>query len=130
MVDGDSDDGSVYDESTLYTNSQESSELLTPLLFRSIWDCPGMMLNQIKDGDKIIPGWRCGYCLIRGGVGPPPFFKYCNATKALSHLSSKGEDIICCKGLRNIPSNVCNSITALKHYKNNKKMTASLARIP
>ena len=62
-----------------------------------------------------------GYCPVPGGLGPPPFFKYRNATKALSHLSSRGEDIISCKGLKDISTNVLNVLTALKHYKNNKK---------
>ena len=38
-----------------------------------------------------------------------------------SHLSSWGEDIITCKGLKNIPSNVRNALTALMHYKLNQK---------
>ena len=93
-----------------------------PISFRSIWDCPGITLDQIEDDDgKIIPGWHCGYCPIPGGVGPLTFYEYHNATKALSHLSSQGGDIISCKGLKNIPSNVRNAFTALMHYKLNKK---------
>ena len=74
-----------------------------------------------SDDGKIILGWCCGYCPIPSGLGPPPFFKYRNATKALSHLSSRGEDIITCRGLKNIPSNVRNALNALKLYKLNQK---------
>jgi len=114
----DSDDGS----SIYHAQTQDRPDSPPPILLRSIWDCPGITLDQIEDDDgKIIPGWRCGYCPIPGGLGPPPFFKYRNATKALSHLSSRGEDIITCKGLKNIPSNVRNALNALKHYKLNQK---------
>jgi hypothetical protein len=69
----------------------------------------------MEDNDgKVISGWRCGYCPVPGGVGDAPFFKYPNATKALSHLSSKGNDIISCKGIKNIPTNVRNALTALQ----------------
>lgn len=53
--------------------------------------------------------------------GGAPFFKYRNATTALSHLSSKGNDIISCKGIQNIPSNVRNALTVLQYSKINKK---------
>ena len=92
----DSDDGSEYDEEHLQPNSQESSESLQPIVLNTIWDCPSITLDKIVDDNgKMIKGWRCGYCPIPAA----PFFKYRNATKALSHLSSKGEDIAACKGL-------------------------------
>ena len=95
----DSDDGSEYDGDDLHPNSQESSESLLPLVLTTIWDCLGITLDEMVNANgKMIKGWRCGYCPIPGGLGAAPFFKYRNATKALSHLSSKGEDIACCKG--------------------------------
>jgi hypothetical protein len=73
-----------------------------------------------NDG-KVITGWHCGYCPIPGGIGGAPFFKYQNATKALPHLSSKGNYIISCKGIQNIPTNVRNALNALQYSKINKK---------
>ena len=114
----DSDDGS----SIYHAQTQDRPDSPPPISLRSIWDCPGITLDQIEDDDgMIIPGWRCGYCPVPGGLGPPPFFKYRNATKALSHLSSRGEDIITCRGVKNIPMNVRNALNALKHYKLNQK---------
>ena len=125
----DSDDGSEYDGEHLHPNSQESSESLPPIVLTTIWDCPGIKLDEIVDADgKIIKGWRCGYCPIPGGLGAAPFFKYQNATKALSHLSSKGEDIVTCKGLKNVPANVRNALTALRHEKVNKKTNLALQK--
>jgi hypothetical protein len=50
--------------------SQES-KIEPPIVIDSVWDCPGITLDTIKDDDgKTILGWRCGYCLIpsnRGG---------------------------------------------------------------
>ncbi len=93
-----------------------------PLSFRSIWECPGITLHEMEHSDgKVITGWHCGYCPVPSGVGGAPFFKYRNATKALSHLSSKGNDIISCKGTQNIPSNVCNALTVLQYSKIIKK---------
>ena len=83
---------------------------------------------MFDDNGKMIKGWRCGYCLIPGGLGAAPFFKYQNATKALSHLSSKGEDIVACKGLKNVPANVCNALTTLRHEKVNKKSNRALQK--
>ncbi len=68
------------------------------------------------DDGKTILGWRCGYCLIPGNRGGSRFFKHCNASKALSHLT-KGKDIVTCTGLRNIPANVVHVLTALKYSK-------------
>ena len=120
-----SDDGSEYDGEHLHPSSQESSESLPPIVLTTIWDCPGITLDKIVDADgKMIKGWRCGYCPIPGGLGAPPFFKYQNATKALFHLSSKGEDIVTCKGLKNVPANVCNARIALRHEKIIKKQIA------
>jgi hypothetical protein len=56
------------------------------------------------------------------------FFKYQNATKALSHLSSKGEDIAACKGLKNVPAEIRNALTALRHEKINKKSNRTLQK--
>jgi hypothetical protein len=122
----DYDDGSEYDGEHLHPNSQES---LPPIVLTTIWDCPGIKLDEIVDADgKMIKGWRCGYCPIPGGLGAAPFFKYRNATKALSHLSSKGEDIVTCKGLKNVPANVRNALTALRHEKVNKKTNRTLQK--
>ena len=118
----DSDDGSEYDGEHLHPSSQESSESLPPIVLNTIWDCRGITLDEIVDANgKTIKGWRCGYCPIPGGLGGAPFFKYRNATKALSHLSSKGEDIATCKGLKNVPGDVCIALNALRHEKANKK---------
>ena len=103
----DFDDGSDIDGDGIHPNSQKSSKSLPPLVLNSIWDCPGITLDNFADANgNMIKGWRCGYCPIPGGLGGAPFFKYRNATKALSHLSSKGEDIVACKGYKNVPVNV------------------------
>ena len=79
----DSDDGS----SIYNANTQDRPDSPPPISLRSIWDCPGITIDQIEDDDgKIIPCWRRGYCPVPGGLGPPPFFKYRNATKALPFL--------------------------------------------
>jgi hypothetical protein len=85
MVDG--YDGSDYgDEGNPHGYSQESSDSLPPFTFRTIWECPGITLDEMEDNDgRVIPGWHCGYCHILGGIGGAQFFKYQNATKALSH---------------------------------------------
>ena len=104
--------------------SQESSDSLPTLSFKSIWDCPGITLDEIANNDgTVILGWRCGYCPRPGLglVGGAPFYKYRNATKALSHLSSKAKDIQRCKGFNNIPTNVRNALTALQYSKVNEK---------
>ena len=122
MVDRD-DRSDCSDEGNPRGYSQESSDSLPALSFRSIWDCPGISTldeMELSDG-KVISGWRCGYCPVPGGLGAAPFFKYRNATKALSHLSSKGTDIISCRGMKNIPTNVRNALTALQYSKINKK---------
>ncbi len=76
--------------------SSQESEIEPPLVIDSIWDCPGIILDTIKDDDgKTILGWRCGYCLIPGNHGGSRFFKHRNASKALSHLT-KGKDIVTC----------------------------------
>ena len=123
----DSDDGSEYDGEYLQPNSQESSESLQPIVLSTIWDCPGITLDEMfDDNGKIIKGWCCGYCPIPGGLGAAPFFKYRNAMKALSHLSSKEEDIAACKGLKNVPENVRNALNALRHEKVNKKTNRAI----
>ena len=83
---------------------------------------------MVDNNGKMIKGWRCGYCPIPGGIGAAPFFKYRNATKALSHLSSKGEDIAACKGLKNVPVEVRNALTTLRHEKINKKSNHALQK--
>jgi hypothetical protein len=113
-----------YDDKDLadfqFGSSQESN-IEPPLVIDSIWDCPGITLDTIKDDDgKTILGWRCGYCLIPGNCGGSRFFKHRNASKALSHLT-KGKDIVTCTGLWNIPANVVNALTALKYSKANRK---------
>jgi hypothetical protein len=114
----------VYDDKDLadfqFSSSQES-KIEPPLVIDSVWDCPGITLNTIKDDDgKTILGWRCGYCIIPGNCGGSRFFKHRNASKALSHLT-KGKDIVTCTGLLNIPANVVHALTALKHSKANRK---------
>ena len=72
-----SDDGGEYDGEHLHLNSQESSKSLEAIVLTSIWDCPGIKLDEMVDPDgKMIKGWRCGYCPIPGGLGAPPFFRY------------------------------------------------------
>ena len=104
--------------------SQESSDSLPPLSFKTIWDCPGITLDEIANNDgTVILGWRCGYCPRPGLglVGGAPFYKYRNATKALSHLSPTSKDIHRCKGYNRIPPNVRNALTALNYSKLNEK---------
>jgi hypothetical protein len=101
--------------------SSQESELDPPLILDSVWDYLGITLDTTIDDDgKTIPGWRCGYCLVFGNCGGPRFFKHRNASKALSHLT-KGEDIVTCTGLRNIPANVVHALTALMYSKANRK---------
>jgi hypothetical protein len=108
--------------------SQES-EIDPPLVLDSVWDCLGITLNTIVDDDgKTILGWRCGYCLIPGNRGSSRFFKHCNASKALSHLT-KGKDIVTCISLRHIPANVAHALTALMCSKANRKCDIAVQRI-
>jgi hypothetical protein len=101
--------------------SSQESELDPPLVIDSIWDCPGITLDTIKDDDgKTILGWRCGYCLIPGNCGGSRFFKHRNASKALLHLT-KGKDIVTCTGLWHIPANVVHALTTLMYTKANRK---------
>jgi hypothetical protein len=101
--------------------SSQESEIDPPLVLDSIWDCPSITLDTFLDDDgKTIPGWRCSYCLIPGNCNGSRFFKHCNASKALSHLT-KGKDIVNCTGLRNIPANVVHALTALMYSKANRK---------
>ena len=101
--------------------SSQESKIEPPLVIDSVWDCPGITLDTIKDDDgKTILGWRCGYCLIPGNRGGSRFFKHHNASKALLHLTM-GKDIITCTGRRHIPANVVHALTALKYSKANKK---------
>jgi hypothetical protein len=45
--------------------SSQESKIDPPLVFDSVWDCPGITLDTIKDDDgKTILGWRCGYALF------------------------------------------------------------------
>jgi hypothetical protein len=113
-----------YDDKDLadfqFRSSQES-KIEPPHVIESVWDCPGITLDTIKDDDgKTILGWRCGYCLIPGNRGCSRLFKHRNASKALSHLT-KGKDIVTCTGLRHIPANVVHALTALKYSKANTK---------
>ncbi len=81
----------------------------------------GHILDTIKDDDgKTILGWRCSYCLFPGNRGGSRFFKHCNASKALLHLT-KGKDVVTCTGLQNICPNVVYALTALKYSKANRK---------
>jgi hypothetical protein len=92
-----------------------------PLVLNSVWNCLGITLNTFVDDDgKSIPGWRCGYFLIPSNHGGSRFFKHRNASKALSHFT-KGEDIVTCSGLQNIPLNVVHALTALMYSKANRK---------
>jgi hypothetical protein len=86
-----------YDDKVLadfqFGSSQES-KIKPPLVIDSVWDCPSITLDTIKDDDgKTILGWRCSYCLIPGNCGGSRFFKHHNASKALSHLT-KGKEIV------------------------------------
>jgi hypothetical protein len=97
----------AYDDKDLadfqFGSSQES-KIEPPLVIDSVWDCPGITLNTIKDDDgKTILGWCCGYCLILGNCGGSRFSKHRNASKALSHLT-KRKDIVTCTGLWHIPA--------------------------
>jgi hypothetical protein len=113
-----------YDDKDLsdfqFCSSQES-KIEPPLVIDSIWDCPGITLDTIKDDDgKTILGWHCGYSLIPGNRGGSRFFKHHNASKALLHLT-KGKDIVTCTGLQRIPANVVHALIALKYSKANRK---------
>jgi hypothetical protein len=57
---------------------------------------------------------------IPGNRGGSRFFKHCNASKALLHLT-KGKDIVTCTGLWNIHANVVHASTALMYSKANRK---------
>jgi hypothetical protein len=108
--------------------SSQESKIESPLVLDSVWDCPGITLDTIKDDDgKTILGWRCGYCLIPGNPGGSRFFKHRNASKALSHLR-KGKDIVTCTCLRNIPANVVHALTALKYSKANRKCNIAVQK--
>ncbi len=113
-----------YDDKDLadfWFSSSQESKIEPPLVIDSDWDCPGITLDTKEDDDgKTILGWHCGYCLIPGNHGGSRFFKHCNASKALSHLT-KGKDIVTCTGLRNIPANVVHALTTLKYSKANRK---------
>ena len=78
-----------------------SSAVNSPPLppFGTIWDCPGIIFDTVDE----IPGWRCRYCPHVSNIGGYRFFKYRNATKALTHLT-RGADIAKCRG--KIPPNV------------------------
>jgi hypothetical protein len=102
-------------------SSSHESKIEPPLVIDSVWDCPGITIDTKEDDDgKTILGWRCGYCLIPGNRGGSRFFKHCNASKALSHLT-KGKDTVTCTGLQNIPANVVYALPALKYSKANRK---------
>jgi hypothetical protein len=101
--------------------SSQESKIKPPLVLDSVWDCPGITLDTIKDDDgKTILGWHCSYCLIPSNCGGSRFFKHRNASKALSHLT-KGKDIVTCTGLRDIPANVVHALTALMYSNANRK---------
>jgi hypothetical protein len=109
------------DFTCFHFGSSQDSELDPPLVLDSVWDYPGITLDTfVHDDGKTIPGWCCGYCLILGNRGGFIFFKHCNASKALSHLT-KGKDIVTCSGLQNIPPNVVHALTALMYSKANIK---------
>jgi hypothetical protein len=108
--------------------SSQESEIEPPFVIDSVWDCPGITLDTIKDDDgKTILGWHCGYCLIPGNCGSSRFFKHHNASKALSHFM-KGKDIVTCTGLWNIPANVVHALTALTYSKGNRKRDIALQK--
>jgi hypothetical protein len=111
-----------------FSSSQES-KIDPPLVLDSVWDCLGFTLDTIVDDDgKTILGWCCGYCLIPGNRGGSRFFKHCNASKALSHLT-KGKDIVTCTGLQHIPANDVHALTALMYSKANRNVTSQFKRI-
>ncbi len=121
----DSDDDKYAD---FQFGSSQESKIEPPLVIDSVWNCPGIILDTINDDDgKTIMGWRCDYCLIPGNRGGSRFFKHCDASKALSHLT-KGKDIVTCTGLRNIPPNVVHALTALKYSKANRKHDIAVQR--
>ncbi len=67
--------------------SSQESKIEPPIVLDSVWNCPGITLDTIKDDDgKTILGWRCDYCLIPSNCGGSRFFKHRNASKALLHL--------------------------------------------
>jgi hypothetical protein len=113
-----------YDDKDLtdfqFCSSQES-KIEPPLVLDSVWDCPGITLDTIKNDDgKTILGWCCGYCLIPGNRDGSRFFKHRNASKALLHLT-KGKDIVTCTGLQHIPANISHAFTALMYSKAKRK---------
>ena len=125
----DSDDGSEYDGEHFHPNSPETSKSLPPIVLTTIWECPGITLDEIVDADgKLVKGWGCGYYPIPGGIGGVAFFKYQNVTKALSLLSSTEEEIVACKGYKNVSVNVKNALTALRQKKVNKKTNPTLQK--
>jgi hypothetical protein len=108
--------------------SSQESKIEPPLVIDSIWDCPGITLDNMNDDDgKIMMVWRCNYCHIPGNRGGSRFFKHRNASKALSHLK-KGKDIVTCTSLQNIPPNVVHALTALKYSKANRKRDIAVQR--
>jgi hypothetical protein len=107
--------------------SQES-KIDPPLVLDSVWDCPGITLDTIKDDNgKTILGWCCGCCLIPGNCGGSRFFKHRNASKALLHLT-KGKGIVTCMGLWHIPANVVHALTALMYSKANRKRNIAVQK--
>ncbi len=109
------------DLTCFHFGSSQESKLDPPLVLDSIWDCPGITLDTFIDDDgKHIPGWHCSYCPILSNHGGSRFFKHCNASKALSHLT-KGKDIVTCSGLQKIPPNVVHALIALMYSKANRK---------
>ncbi len=108
--------------------SSQESEVDPPLVIDSVWDCPGITLDTIKDDDgKTILGWRCSYCLIPGNRGGSKFFKHRNASKVFLHLA-KGKDIVTCTNLWYIPANVVHALTTLKYSKANRKRDIALQK--
>jgi hypothetical protein len=102
------------DLTCFHFSSSQESKLDPSLVLDSIWDCLGITLNTFVDDDgKTILGWCCSYSLIPGNCGGSRFFKHCNASKALSHLT-KGKDLVTCSGLRNIPQNVVHALDVFK----------------
>jgi hypothetical protein len=110
------------DLTCFHFGSSQESELDPPMVLDSVWDSPGITLDTfVNDDGKTIPaGWHCGYCLIPSNCGGSRFFKHCNASMALSHLT-KGKIIFTCICLRHIPSNVVHALTALMYSKANRK---------
>jgi hypothetical protein len=108
--------------------SSQESKIDPPLVLDSVWDCPGITLDTFIDDDgKTIPGWLCGYCLIPGNRGGSRFFKYHNASKALSHRT-KGKDIVTYTSLQNIPANVVHALTASMYSKANRKCDTAVQK--